>query len=181
MLLNDGSDSTFVAKSILNDLKTKGTDVVLKRNNISGQTQVSIQRTEGFTVLTYDKKMTIELSKAYSRAAIAYLADHIPSHKVADKWSHLKRTKEQTPMVKENMQVGVLIGCNCPKAVRPLDAIVGDDDDDSYDTKTALGWGIIGPIKFDRPEGDEYITTCNRIITNKLRSQLSCKGNSDFW
>ena len=172
-LLDDGSDSTFVAKSILNDLKIKGTDVALKLNTMSGQTQVSTQRIEGLTVSTYDKKMTIELPKAYSRAAIPFLADHIPSPKVADQWSHLRRIKEQIPMVKENVQVGLLIGCNCPKALRPLDVIVGDDDDDPYAIKTALGWGIIGPIKSDRPEGEEYITTCNRIITREIGGKTS--------
>ena len=68
-LLDDGSDSTFVAKSILNDLKIKGTDVVLTLNTVSGDTQVSTQRIEGLMVSTYDKTMTIELLKAYSRAA----------------------------------------------------------------------------------------------------------------
>ena len=55
-LLDDCSDSTFVAKSILNHLKIKGIDVVLKVNTKSGQTQASRQRMEGLTVSTYDKK-----------------------------------------------------------------------------------------------------------------------------
>ena len=47
-LLDDGSDSTSVAKSILNDLKIKGTDVALKLNTMSGKTQVT-QRIERLT------------------------------------------------------------------------------------------------------------------------------------
>ena len=71
-------------------------------------------------------------------------------------------------MVKENVQVGLLIGCNCPKALIPLDVIVGDEDDGPYAIKAPLGWGIIGPIKSDRPEGEECITTCNHIITREI-------------
>ena len=55
-LLDDWSDSTFVARSILNHIKIKGIDVVLKLNTMSGQTQASRQRMEGLTVSTYDKK-----------------------------------------------------------------------------------------------------------------------------
>ena len=116
--------------------------------------------------------MTIELPQEYSRASIPVPADHIPSPKVADQWSHLKRITEQIPKVKENMQVGLLIGCNCPKALRPLDVIVGDDDD-PYAIKTALGWGIIGQIKSDRPEGEEYISTCNGSITCEIGGKNS--------
>ena len=66
------------------------------------------------------------------------------------------------------MQVGLLIGCNCPRALRPLDVIVGHDDDDPYAIKTALGWGIIGPIKPNMSEGEENVTICNHIITREI-------------
>ena len=176
-LLDDGSDSTFAAKSILDDLGVKGTDVALKLNTMSGQSQVSTQRIEGLIVQSFNKGAIIELPKVYSRSAIPFLADHIPSPKVADQWPHLKRIKEQIPIVNKNMQVGLLIGCNCPRALRPLDVIVGHHDDDPYAIKTALGWGIIGPIKSNMSEGEENVTTCNRIITREIGGKTS---NANF-
>ena len=40
---------------------------------------------------------------------------------------------------------GLLIGLNCPRAIKPLEVIPGKDND-PYAKRTALGWGIIGLV-----------------------------------
>lgn len=44
---------------------------------------------------------------------------------------------------KDDIDVGLLIGTNCTRAIKPLDVIPGKEDD-PYGQRTALGWGIIG-------------------------------------
>ena len=43
---------------------------------------------------------------------------------------------------RDDIEVGLLIGTNCPKAIKPREVIPGADHD-QYGIKTDLGWGII--------------------------------------
>ena len=42
-----------------------------------------------------------------------------------------------------DVDVGLLIGANCTKAIKPREVIPGADDD-PYAVRTTLGWGVIG-------------------------------------
>ena len=70
----------------------------------------------------------------------------------------------------ENIEVGLLIGLNCPRAIKPLEAIPGKEDD-PYAKKTALGWGIIGPVRSSNEEDAEIKSeiACNRIVTREVQ------------
>lgn len=46
---------------------------------------------------------------------------------------------------KRTVEVGILIGLNCPSALRPRDVIHGNEDE-SYAVKSLLGWHINGPV-----------------------------------
>ena len=46
----------------------------------------------------------------------------------------------------EDVEIGVLIGLNCPRLVRPRDVIHGSQND-PYAVRSLLGWHINGPIK----------------------------------
>ena len=66
--------------------------------------------------------------------------------------------------------VALLIGVNCPAALRPLD-VVNEETGGQFAQRTALGWCIIGPIS----DANEQVSTlgCNRIAvldspTNKI-------------
>ena len=41
-----------------------------------------------------------------------------------------------------DLEVGLLIGTNCPKAIKPRQVIPGADSD-PYGIKTDLDWGIV--------------------------------------
>ena len=43
------------------------------------------------------------------------------------------------------MDVGILIRCYCPRALKPREVIPGKGDD-PYAIRTLLGWGIVGPV-----------------------------------
>ena len=42
-----------------------------------------------------------------------------------------------------DVDMGLLIGANCTKAIKPREVIPGADDD-PYAVRTTLGWGVIG-------------------------------------
>ena len=70
-----------------------------------------------------------------------------------------------------NTDVALLIGCNCPCAIKPREVILGKGDD-PYAVRTLLGWGIIGPVTLyqesqNEDEGAEF-ATCNRIMSREI-------------
>ena len=58
----------------------------------------------------------------------------------------------------EDVEIGALIGLNCPRAVRPREVIHGKQND-PYAVRSLLGWHINGPIK---REGNGAVQ-CHRI------------------
>ena len=144
-LLDDGSDSTFITDNLLTMMGLEGTDVSLQLNTMHGKKKICTRRVDGLIIQDIRKGVVINLPKTYSRAAIPSHRHNIPSPEIANKWSHLRRIKHLIPIVENGLSVGLLVGCNCPKALKPREVILGKDED-PYAVRTLLGWGIIGPI-----------------------------------
>ena len=68
--------------------------------------------------------------------------------------------------MKNNVEVGLLIGCNYPKALNPKEVILGNDSD-PYAVKTELGWGIIGPVSPSFLVYQDDVSTCHRGLICK--------------
>lgn len=92
----------------------------------------------------------VELPKVYSRESITARRNQIPTPEIASKWQHLTKIKDEIPSIQHDVEVSLLIGCNCPKALKPQDVILGNNND-PYAVKTKLGWGIIGPVSPSSP------------------------------
>ena len=58
-----------------------------------------------------------------------------------------------------DIEVGLLIGLNCPNALRPGEIVYGEDSD-PYAVRSVLGWYINGPL---RSQQQSSRITCNRI------------------
>lgn len=137
-LLDDGSDSTFVVDSVVKDLGVGGTEMTLKLNTMHGQTSVTVHRIDGLVVQKLDRsELPIPLPKTYSRESIPSKREQIPTPEIASKWVHLEGIKDQIPSLQRDMEIGLLIGCNCPKALKPQEVIPGSEDD-PYAIKTRL-------------------------------------------
>ena len=80
----------------------------------------------------------------------------------ASKWPHLQRVVKDIPPSMEDVEIGPLIGFNCPSAVWPRDAIHGKQND-RYAVRSQLGWHINAPIK---REGYNAVQ-CHRIQIRK--------------
>ena len=75
------------------------------------------------------------------------------------------------PQYQENAEIGLLIGSNCPKAIKPQEVIPGNERD-PYAIRTLLGWGIIGPVsKLDKDDVEIYETSCNRVVVTEIASE----------
>ena len=59
-------------------------------------------------------------------------------------WKHLRSISNEI-VQKDDVQVGLLIGANCMKALEPT-KIIHSEGGGPYAYKTRLGWCVVGPI-----------------------------------
>ena len=169
-LLDNASDTTFIKTSTLKDLGVEGPELKIKLYTMHGNAEIPVQKVDGLVVERFDKKVKIELPKAYSRDSIPSRRNQIPRPETASEWPHLQRIENKIFAYQEQLEVGILIGCNCPRAIKPREVITGKGDD-PYAIRTLLGWGIIGPVtpvKKLLSDAENEEITCHRIVTQEI-------------
>ena len=71
----------------------------------------------------------------------------------------------------ESLEIGSLIGCNCQKAIKPKEVILGRGEN-PYAVRTLLGWGIIGPVSrledIQPDYGGHLVSSCNQILAYEV-------------
>ena len=117
-----------------------------------------------------EKRIQIELPKAYARQSIPSRRDQIPRPEIVNNWPH-RRIQDKIPLYEENMEIGLLIGCNCPRAIKPTDVICGKGDE-PYAVRTLLGWSIVGPVAMlDTPSEEHALeSSCHCILAREVVS-----------
>lgn len=157
-----------------------GTEVKLNLFTMLGKEEITVEKTTGLVIKRIDKRVEIELPKTYSRARIPFRRNQIPRPEVANEWPHLTKIADKIHPYQDDVDVGILIGCNCPRAIKPREVILGKGDD-PYAVRTLLGWCIIGPViphQNAQEDGDESdVATCNRIMSHEIGSDIPTNLN----
>ena len=175
-LLDEQSDACFVKEDLLRRLDVNGPEIELKLSTVLAEKVVKSRRVEGLVVRGYSEDVEIPLPKSYSRSSIPAKKSQIPRPESALNWPHLQKISEKIMPLNEDLEVGILIGLNCSRAIKPLEVIPGQEDD-PYAKRTALGWGIIGAIRSSKKEDAETTSdiACNRIVTCEVQAKLDRK------
>ncbi|XP_028403950.1 uncharacterized protein LOC114526541 [Dendronephthya gigantea] len=161
-LLDNASGSTFIKQETLRKLGVKGSDTRLQLTTMHGTREVETKAVEGLVAehFQYDH-ISVRLPRTYERQQIPADRDEIPRPNQIGKWSHLKEVAERIPAYMENIEVAILIGLNCPSALRPRDVFHGNDEE-PYAVKSLLGWHINGPVN----QNTSKSVSCNRILVS---------------
>ena len=81
------------------------------------------------------------------------------------RWEYLKPISKVITQM-DNIDVGMLIGENCMKALEPME-IISSRNGGPYPHRTKLGWCIVGPITTRRSHGS---VKCHRIAVKDVAS-----------
>ena len=144
-LLDDVSD-TFITTKVQQALGIEGVETELTLSTMSGKEVISVSRIDGLVAEGLDRREKVDLPKTYAKESISCRGNQIPTAEMADKWPHFKKIKGKIPKLDADIEIGLLIGCNCPKAIKPKEVITGKSDD-PYVVRTLLGWCIVGPVQ----------------------------------
>ena len=164
-LLDEQSDACFVKTTTSNALNLKGIDVNLKLSTMLGEEDIKCQKVSGLVIRGVNDVYKIPLPKTYTRNMIPAQRNQIPDPRSAELWPHLQPIAKEITKPQDDVEVGLLIGANCPRAIKPREVIPGKDDD-PYAIKTILGWGIIGKISSSNEFDD--VVDVNRIETREF-------------
>ena len=128
------STDTVVLHSILPvRIRQKGHETpvetyALYDNGISGcfitnELGLSYSKTEvihDLVVSDYDDQFPIELPTVFTKSEIPANHDQIPKSDVIQDWPHLHQIAKKIPIYHPKLDIGLLIGSNCPKTLQPL-------------------------------------------------------------
>ena len=124
-----------------------------------GAQEVETKAVKGLVAAHFtENDVHLDIPRSYVRQHIPADRDEIPRPETASRWPHLQRVVKDIPPYMEDVEIGVLIGLNCPRVVWPRDVIHGKQND-PYAVRSLLGWHINGPIK---REGNGAVQ-CHRI------------------
>ena len=140
---------------------------------MNGRRVISVSRIDDLTVERPDRCTKIDLPRVYTKDKIPSRRNQIPTPAIAERWSHLQRIKEKIPELDKKIDIGLLIGCSCPKAIKPKEIITGKSEK-PYAIRTLLGWCIVGPTNFsntlDKTDSSDE-SSCNRILEQEVNDE----------
>ena len=93
-------------------------------------------------------------------------------------WDHLKPIASKLMPYRSDQEVGLLIGTNCLKAIKPQE-IIPSADNDPYGIRADLDWGIVGRVcLFPSQDFDENPQAWrNKIVTREVTSSIAAPYN----
>ena len=167
-VLDDQSDTCFITDDAINNLGITGPAVQLELGTMHTVEKINTRRMDGLVVSRFDGKIDIPLPRAYSRSHIPSLRGQIPRPKTARKYEHLERIADEIPPYEEHLNIGLLIGNNCVRALKPRSVVPGKSND-PYAIRTTLGWGVVGARSHGEHVDDIKETAeCHRIATREI-------------
>ncbi len=165
-LLDTQSSNTFISQDVCDKLQANTEPVKLKLSTMTDRASIeNCHRAVRLRVRGYSMQEYIELPPAYTREYIPLERESIPTCKKARRWIHLLSVAKEMPDLLD-CPVGLLIGYDCPRALKPTQVISGKDHE-PYAVKTDLGWSVVGSIT-----PNTYSTNvagfCHRISLKEL-------------
>ena len=165
-LLDTQSDSSFIKTELAEALSLEREPVRLNLSTMtSTNTLIHSCIVRNLQIRSMDSNRNISLKDAYTRDLIPVDKAHIPTRDSTARWPHLQGVAELLPPL-QPCDIGLLIGCNCPAALTPLEVVSGGSQE-PFALKTELGWSVIGPVhpNYECP-GPGYVhrTTTREIL-----------------
>ncbi|KAK3700746.1 hypothetical protein QZH41_001902 [Actinostola sp. cb2023] len=165
-MLDNCSTGTFVSEDTIRKLNVKGTQTKIAIRTMNGTKVLDSNVITGLVVSDIDGNNCIDLPRTFSREEIPASKEEIPRPGMARKWRHLKYVADTMPPYMQGVEVGLLIGTNCPKAIEPKDFVVSKDGG-PYAVLTFAGWTVVGPLYV--AEGSTTMSSCcNRIVATDI-------------
>ena len=163
-LLDPQSDACFIKESVGNQIHAE--EVLLELSTMAGKATMKTTSMKNLIVRSIDNDAEIKMPTMYSRQEIPAERHLIPRAETVRKWPHMEEVSEQLPPYLPGAEIGLLIGINYPRAIKPRDIVLGDEED-PWAVRTELGWSVVGPM-----QGGSTGAACRHIGVSEDRREL---------
>ena len=168
-MLDSQSDSSFITEGTARALGLQGVETRLSLSTMTASHKVvRCQRYGGLEVRGLDGNRRIALPSVFSRRVIPLNYQHIPCPEMVNSWPHLQGLRDKiAPRL--NVEVGLLLGYDCPKALDPKEVVSAPDSvNGPFGQKTELGWGIVGIISAGSGDKTDAVGISHRIAAKQV-------------
>ena len=124
-LIDCQSNATFITEKLRQDLGLDGVESNLLLSTMHEKDEVvECRKVKGLNVMDMKHQTSISLPQTFTRQTIPYKSSHIPEPEIAMCWEHLKPIASELMPDRSDLEVGLLIGTNCPQAIKPGEVIL---------------------------------------------------------
>ena len=161
---DNGSTGCFITESIKDKLNPACNDTVLKLQTMHGVDYVRTSVVYDIVVTDLKGENAVNLPKTYVKQEIPVCHNQIPKPELLQKWSHLECIVKELPAYNPSLEIGVLIGSNCPAALQPI-KVVPTSGNGPFAVKYKHGWTVNGPVHI---RVDSKGVICNRVMFTEI-------------
>ena len=164
-MLDNCSQGSFIKQDLLKRLGVDGQKLSLNLKTLTGEKSEETLMVDNLKVAGVNKMNNdwISLPKVYSKKTLPVEKEEVATPEKVSKWKYLDSIKSEITQT-DNIEIGMLIGANCMKALEPL-KIIPSKDGGPYAYQTKLGWCIVRPIQNN---GHQNSLKCNRVAVKDV-------------
>ena len=121
-VLDDHSNVSFVSETLCERFNLQDPSTELLLTTMQQQNaRVKTKKISGLEILDYHRECVVKMPVAFTRELVSANRSQIPKPEVAREWQHLKPIADKLTPYHPDAEICILIGNNCPRAVRPRD------------------------------------------------------------
>ena len=178
-VLDNFSQGSFIHENLVKEIGVRGMKTTLNLKTLHGERTENTMTLDGIKVTGINGDSScLALPKLYARKEIPVDKEEIATPAKIKEWKHLTPISNEI-VQRAYVQVSLLIGANCMKALEPTQ-IIHSEGGGPYAYKTRLSWCIVDPINCTT---EEITMSCNRVavkdvLSSKLASHHFAMENS---
>ena len=165
---DNGSGGCFLTENLKEQLGVKGERTELQLGTMHGQSLVTTTVVDSLVVTDMEDRNPVELPRSYTRMEIPVAEQQIPTPELVKQWEHLRSVAERMHKFIPNLEIGLLIGSNCPAALEPLE-VVPRGNEGPYAMRLRHGWTLTGPLQVRGTPCPSNVI-CHRITVREAES-----------
>ena len=164
---DNGSGGCFLTESLKERIGIQGQGTKLQLGTMLGRSLVDSTIVEDLVVTDMTDSKPVEKPRLYTTHEIPVTEQQIPTREMVNRWQHLHEIAKQIPEFQPDLEIGLLIGSNCPAALEPLE-VVPSDGEGPFAMRLHHGWTLNGPLRIrNMPQSG---ITSHRILVREVES-----------
>lgn len=177
-LIDSGADNSFITSETLSKIEAEVKDTGLNMSTLTNTDghEHKTQEVFGLRIRGYNTQKYVNLPNLYAHSKIPIDRNNIPTPESVRKWPHLRHLSDKLMPLRNDVEVGLLIGGNATQAFIPRDYVVGADNE-PFAKLTDLGWSVMG----DSANINSQTATVNMSVMHPLsREKVTFEVSDNF-